>query len=47
MSSEIIELRNLDYDAMQALALRLGQPRFRGEQLFRWVHGRAPPTCRR
>lgn len=35
-----LELRSLDYDAMQALAVRLGQPRFRGEQLFRWVHSR-------
>ncbi len=35
-----IDLRSLDYEQMQALATSLGQPRFRGEQLFRWVHCR-------
>ncbi len=40
LSQGKIELRGLDYDGMQALVARLGQPRFRGEQLFRWVHGR-------
>ncbi|TXH23870.1 MAG: hypothetical protein E6Q99_07465, partial [Elusimicrobia bacterium] len=38
--SPLIDLRGLDYEEMQALATRLGQPRFRGEQLFRWVHSR-------
>jgi 23S rRNA (adenine2503-C2)-methyltransferase len=35
-----VDLRDLDYNDLLALAARLGQPRFRGEQLFRWVHGR-------
>lgn len=35
-----VDLRNLDYEDFIALAGRMGQPRFRGEQLFRWVHGR-------
>lgn len=35
-----VDLRDLDYGDLQDLALKLGQPRFRGEQLFRWVHGR-------
>lgn len=35
-----VDLRDLDYGDFQNLALKLGQPRFRGEQLFRWVHGR-------
>lgn len=38
--SPLIDLRGLDFEQMQALAIRLGQPRFRGEQLFRWVHSR-------
>jgi 23S rRNA (adenine2503-C2)-methyltransferase len=37
---DLVDLRDLDYDDMQELAARLGQPRFRGEQLFRWVHSR-------
>jgi 23S rRNA (adenine2503-C2)-methyltransferase len=40
MTEEALDLRDLDYDDMLALASRLGQPRFRGEQLFRWVHCR-------
>jgi 23S rRNA (adenine2503-C2)-methyltransferase len=35
-----VDLRELDYNDMLELAVSLGQPRFRGEQLFRWVHGR-------
>lgn len=36
-----IDLRDLGQDELVALALRLGERRFRGEQLFRWVHARA------
>jgi 23S rRNA (adenine2503-C2)-methyltransferase len=35
-----VDLRDLDYDDFLALVASLGQPRFRGEQLFRWVHAR-------
>lgn len=35
-----VDLRNLDHGELAALAQRLGERRFRGEQLFRWVHGR-------
>jgi 23S rRNA (adenine2503-C2)-methyltransferase len=32
------DLRNLDRPALEALAERYGEPRFRGRQLFAWVH---------
>jgi 23S rRNA (adenine2503-C2)-methyltransferase len=35
-----VDLKALTYDETIALAAELGEPRFRGEQLFRWVHGR-------
>lgn len=35
-----VNLRDLDYNQTLELAASLGQPRFRGEQLFRWVHAR-------
>jgi 23S rRNA (adenine2503-C2)-methyltransferase len=34
------DLRDLGYQEMIDLALRLGERKFRGEQLFRWVHAR-------
>ena len=34
------DLRDLGYQETIDLALRLGERRFRGEQLFRWVHAR-------
>ena len=34
------DLRDLGYEEMIELALRLGERRFRGEQLFRWTHAR-------
>ena len=34
------DLRNLTHEDFIALAQRLEERRFRGEQLFRWVHGR-------
>ena len=34
------DLRGLGLDATIALAGELGEPRYRGEQLFRWVHGK-------
>lgn len=34
-----IDLRTLDLAETVALALELGQPRYRGEQIWRWVHG--------
>ena len=32
------DLRSLDQDALVALATSLGEPAFRGRQLFKWVH---------
>ena len=32
------DLRSLDADALEAFALELGEPRFRGRQLFKWIH---------
>jgi 23S rRNA (adenine2503-C2)-methyltransferase len=34
------DLRDLTFDQMLGFAAGLGEPRYRGEQLFRWVHGR-------
>lgn len=33
-------MRNLDKQDMEALMLRLGEPKFRAKQLFGWVHGK-------
>lgn len=35
-----IELRNQTYDDLTDLMQKLGEKRYRGEQLFRWVHAR-------
>ncbi len=35
---DLIDLRALGYDETIAFAAELGQPRFRGEQIWRWVH---------
>ena len=32
------DLRSLDAPALEALALDMGEPRFRGRQLFKWIH---------
>ena len=32
------DLRALDVAALEALAVEMGEPRFRGRQLFKWVH---------
>lgn len=32
------DLRDLDRAALEALAVEMGEPRFRGRQLFEWVH---------
>lgn len=32
------DLRDLGRDALEALAVSMGEPRFRGRQLFEWVH---------
>jgi len=34
------DLRSLGFDETVALAVSLGAPKFRGEQIWRWVHGR-------
>ena len=34
------DLRALTLDETQALAETLGLPKFRGEQAWRWVHGK-------
>jgi len=36
----MVDLRNLTLDEAVALAAELGEPRYRGEQIWRWVHGR-------
>ena len=35
-----VDLRSLDYNGFVDLMARFSHPRFRGEQLFRWVHSR-------
>jgi 23S rRNA (adenine2503-C2)-methyltransferase len=36
----MVDLRNLTLDETADLAAELGEPRYRGEQIWRWVHGR-------
>lgn len=36
--SELVDLRTLDLAETEAFARELGLPRFRGEQIWRWVH---------
>ena len=38
MSRELVDLRALTLDQTIDLVVRLGLPRFRGEQVWRWVH---------
>jgi 23S rRNA (adenine2503-C2)-methyltransferase len=38
------DLRALTLDEAQALAVELGLPKFRGEQAWRWVHGKGATT---
>lgn len=38
MTADRPDLRSLDEDALVALATDLGEPAFRGRQLFKWVH---------
>jgi 23S rRNA (adenine2503-C2)-methyltransferase len=38
-AAERPDLRSLGLEDLRALAAELGQPAYRGEQLFRWVHG--------
>lgn len=35
------DLRALDQPALEALAVAMGEPRFRGRQLFEWIHTRS------
>ncbi|HUS67697.1 MAG TPA: 23S rRNA (adenine(2503)-C(2))-methyltransferase RlmN [Kofleriaceae bacterium] len=36
----MLDLRTLSLDETAAFAAELGEPRYRGEQIWRWVHGR-------
>jgi 23S rRNA (adenine2503-C2)-methyltransferase len=38
--AELRDLRSLSFDETVALAISLGAPKFRGEQIWRWVHGK-------
>ncbi|WP_412063133.1 23S rRNA (adenine(2503)-C(2))-methyltransferase RlmN [Rubrivirga sp. IMCC45206] len=38
MDATLPDLRSLDVDALEALAVDMGEPRFRGRQLFKWIH---------
>ncbi|NNF38461.1 MAG: 23S rRNA (adenine(2503)-C(2))-methyltransferase RlmN, partial [Gemmatimonadetes bacterium] len=38
MTPQKPDLRALDQDALTALAVAMGEPAFRGKQLFKWVH---------
>ena len=40
LSEAPIELRNQTYEDLTELMQQLGEKRYRGEQLFRWVHAR-------
>ena len=38
METPRLDLRSLDESALEDLAVSMGEPRFRGRQLFKWVH---------
>ena len=40
----MLDLRNQTLDETVALAAQLGEPRYRGEQIWRWVHARGATT---
>lgn len=35
-----VDLLDLPHDELEALVASLGEPRFRADQIFRWIHGR-------
>ncbi|GIV59008.1 23S rRNA (adenine(2503)-C(2))-methyltransferase RlmN [Rhodocaloribacter litoris] len=39
-----LDLKSMRRDELEALAERLGQPRFRGRQLFKWLFGKGATT---
>ncbi len=39
-----VDVKSLDLDGMRTLAASLGEPAYRGTQLYRWVHGHAAMT---
>ena len=38
MAEPLPDLRDFDAQALEALAVEQGEPRFRGRQLFKWIH---------
>src|SRR4051794_7949350 len=41
MKAELQDLRDLTHEEMRAFVAGLGLERFRADQIFRWVHGKA------
>lgn len=39
-ASDVVDLRRMSLAETEAFAVSLGWPRFRGEQIWRWVHGK-------
>ena len=39
--SELTDLRDLTHEELRAFIAELGVERYRADQIFRWVHGRA------
>src|SRR6267142_3237044 len=44
MSGDLPDLRSMTLDDAEAFAIAQGWPRFRGEQVWRWVHDRGART---
>ena len=38
MNSQKIDIKSLQYDALQELVKDLGQPKYRAGQIFSWLH---------
>ena len=38
MNSQKIDIKSLEYEALQQLVQDLGQPKYRAEQIFTWLH---------
>lgn len=43
-TTDLVPLKTLDVPGLEAYAVSLGQPRFRGRQVFQWLYGKGATT---
>ena len=44
MNSQKIDIKSLQYDALQQLMIEFGQPKYRAGQIFSWLHEKGVRT---